>query len=197
MKTPSRRGPAAFTLIELMAVITIIVILAGIVIGGMGYVNEKQAREKAKVQIALLSKALEEYKLDFGTYPPTTNKTSASGTGGTATSSILFDYLYFDSDRDGAGPPGDADQKIYLPELDPVNNKQGWTTGTAGKGTVISDPWGNQYCYRTAVDSAGKANTATQNPDFDLWSMGKDGKTRVGTSDSPTHADNKDDIRNF
>ena len=67
MKIPSRRHPAAFTLIELMAVITIIVILAGMVVGGLGYVNEKQAREKAKIQIALLSKALEEYKLDNGT----------------------------------------------------------------------------------------------------------------------------------
>ena len=74
MKTNPRNGRAAFTLIELMAVITIIIILAGLVVGGMGFVTERQAKEKAKVQIALLSKALEEYKLDMGTYPapPTT-----------------------------------------------------------------------------------------------------------------------------
>ena len=51
MKTNPRHGRAAFTLIELMAVITIIVILAGLVVGGMGFVHEKQAKEKAKVQI--------------------------------------------------------------------------------------------------------------------------------------------------
>lgn len=199
MKTTSRHGRAAFTLIELMAVITIIVILAGIVVGGMGYVNEKQAREKAKVQIALLSKALEEYKLDNGIYPPTDNKTGTFTTKGTITSSILFDYLYWDSDRDGSGPPQDTDQKIYVPELDPANNKQGWTTGTAGKGTTITDPWGNQYCYRSAIgkpnaQGVASPNNNTQNPDFDLWSAGKDGKT---VPDSNTDASNKDDIRNF
>ena len=52
MKTTSRKGQAGFTLIELMAVITIIVILAGLVIGGLGYVSENQAKSKAQVQIA-------------------------------------------------------------------------------------------------------------------------------------------------
>jgi general secretion pathway protein G len=197
MKTPSHRHPAAFTLIELMATITIIVILAGIVVGGMGYVGEKQAVEKAKVQIALLSKAIEEYKLDMGFYPPTGNVTSASGKGGTSTSRILFSHLYFDSDQDGSGVPGDTDQKIYLPELDPQNNKQGWTIGTADANTFITDPWGNQYCYRSALNASGNPNSAARNPDFDLWSMGKDGKTRAGVNDSLNHADNRDDIRNF
>jgi prepilin-type N-terminal cleavage/methylation domain-containing protein len=200
MKTPSRRHSAAFTLIELMAVIVIIVILAGIVVGSMGFVNEKQARSKAKVQIDLLSKAIEDYKMDNGTYPPTTNKSSVSGANGTATSSILFDYLYFDSDRDGAGVPGDTDQKIYLSELDPANNKMGWTTGTAGKNTIITDPWGNQYCYRTATGTPNAqgvtpTNTATQNPDFDLWSMGKDGAS--DSAPEMSKPKNKDDIRNF
>jgi prepilin-type N-terminal cleavage/methylation domain-containing protein len=191
MKTPSRRGRAAFTLIELMAVITIIVILAGIVVGGMGYVNEKQAREKAKIQIALLSKALEEYKLDNGTYPLTSN---FADSGTVSTTPILFKALYWDSDNDGAGPPGDTDQKIYLPELDPVNSKQGWTTAPAGSNTKITDPWGQEYRYRTAFRSGTGGvltpNANAQNPDFDLWSVGKDGSSANANTQ-------KDDIRNF
>lgn len=194
MKAPSRRHSAAFTLIEMMAVITIIIILAGIVVGGMGYVNEKQASEKAKVQIALLSKALEEYKLDNGTYPPTADKTGTFSAAGTGTSSILFDYLFWDSDRDGTGGVADTDQKIYLPELDPANNKQGWTTGTASATTKITDPWKNEYCFRSATNATGTANANTQNPDFDLWSLGKDGKS---APDSASDSTNKDDIRNF
>jgi prepilin-type N-terminal cleavage/methylation domain-containing protein len=196
MKITPRTGKAAFTLIELMAVITIIVILAGLVVGGMGFVSERQAKEKARVQIALLSKVIEEYKLDMGTYPPTADKTGTFTASGTSTSSILFDYLYWDSDRDNQSGVADNDQRIYLPELDPVNNKQGWTTNTpaASKSTVITDPWGNQYCYRTAVDSTGKANASTQNPDFDLWSMGKDGKSKPAT---PSDTTNRDDIKNF
>ena len=187
MKTNPRHGRAAFTLIELMAVITIIVILAGLVVGGMGFVSERQAKEKAKVQLALLSKALEEYKLDFGTYPPTSNSTDGAGY-----SDDLFKALYNDGASDST-----KTKKIYLPELDPATSKQGWTTGTAGSGTKIIDPWGdptkNEYRYRTAVDKDGKANSYTQNPDFDLWSVGKDGKTNA----DPKHKDCRDDIKNF
>jgi prepilin-type N-terminal cleavage/methylation domain-containing protein len=197
MKTRVRRHPAAFTLIELMAVITIIVILAGIVIGGMGYVSEKQARAKAQVQIALLSKALEEYKLDNGTYPPTANKSGTFTAAGTSTSAILFKALYFDSDNDGQVGTADTDQRIYIPELDPANSKQGWTVTPASAATKITDPWGNEYCYRTAfgtppANGAAPANPDTQNPDFDLWSAGKDGKSKPGTPADPL---NKDDIR--
>jgi general secretion pathway protein G len=188
MKTHTRRSPAAFTLIELMAVVTIIVILAGMVVGGLGYVNEKQSREKTKVQIALLSKGLEEYKLDMGTYPPTVNKAgpfnSAAGTG---TSAILFSALYFDGVQDNT-------KRIYVPELDPVNSKQGWTIAPASATTTITDSWGNQYCYRSATKADGTANAATQNPDFDLWSIGKDNKSDPSTASAST---NKDDIRNF
>ena len=198
MKINPRIHRPAFTLIELMAVIVIIVILAGMVVGGLGYVNEKQARSKAQVQIALISKALEEYKLDNGQYPPTTNRTGSWTTAaGTGTSAILFDFLYFDSDRDSQGPPGDADQKIYLPDLDPLTSKQGWTTGTVSRVTKITDPWGNEYCYRTAMPATGTtANTGTQNPDFDLWSMGKNGKSNPASTNQTDKTNNADDVTN-
>ncbi len=197
MTIPSRRHPAAFTLIELMAVITIIVILAGLVVGGLGYVNEKQAREKAKVQIALLSKAIEEYKIDMGAYPGTT--TAFGGTAATAASGdasqVLYQALFkegFDYTNPNTPPAnwGTKATKIYLTELDPRNSKQGWvnpSTATVPPANLkIIDPWGANYRYRTGNNS--------QNPDFDLWSMGKDGKSRP---DTPNHAENRDDIRNF
>lgn len=210
MKNHIRKGRAAFTLIELMAVITIIVILAGIVIGGMGYVNEKQAREKAKIQISLLSKALEEYKLDMGIYPPTANKPGTFTANGTATSADLYVALFYEG-YDYAqknSPPswtkkvGGVDvpkaTRIYLPELDPTNSKQGWvdpaTSTTPPTSVPIKDPWGSQYCYRTATNDKGTANADTQNPDFDLWSVGKDVKSVPGTTSDPS---NKDDIKNF
>ena len=201
MNTPSRRnGLAAFTLIELMAVITIIVILAGLVVGGMGFVSERQAKEKARVQIAMLSKAIEEYKLDMGAYP---GSTAAFG-GGTATgaggdySKVLYTALFkegFDY-TNPTTPPANwtKAQKIYLPELDPRTTKQGWVTTSTGStpasGLAITDPWGKPYLYRVGANA--------QNPDFDLWSSGKDMKTKTGaTATDLSHADTKDDIRNF
>jgi len=179
MHITHRRHYAAFSLIELMAVIAIMVILASMVVGGMGFVFERQAKEKARVQIALLTKAIEEYKLDNGSYPATEN--SVDGSGNT---NILFNALYYAGAADATGAT-----KIYLPELNPTTSKQGWTSGTATATTKIMDPWKHEYHYRSAVNSSGTANTNTQNPDFDLWSTGKDGVNDPGKL--------KDDIRNF
>ena len=192
MPTKPRHGHPAFSLIEMMAVITIIVILAGLVVGGMGFVSERQAKERAKIQMGLIAKALEEYKADFGTYPATSNSPK-----GEDNSKILFKALYWDSNNDGQGAPvgnapGDPNQKVYLPQLDPANNNQGWTSGTASLNTKILDPWGKEYRYRSALDASGKPNSNTINPDFDLWSCGKDGKTNPAT---PTDKANRDDIK--
>lgn len=198
MKITSRKGMAAFTLIELMAVITIIVILAGLVVGGMGFVTERQDKEKAKVQIALLSKAIEEYKLDMGKYPGSADNTDAAG----LISAELYDRLFFQGyeyaqNPDRADTPADPKAtKIYLADLDPVSTKQGWVTNTATAGSkptagrVINDPWGKSYRYRKG--------TSAMNPDFDLWSEGKDGKTKIGVSGADLkHDDMRDDIKNF
>ncbi len=205
MKITPRIGKAAFTLIELMAVITIIVILAGLVVGGMGFVSERQAKEKARVQIALLSKGLEDFKLDNGFYPPGKKNTTTGAVeedAAAGNSNAIYKALFWDTDFDsteatnGKGEPVDLDQKNYLNELNPtmvpsssgtyrVSNKQGWID-VDGANATIKDPWGKEYQYRKG--------TTAQNPDFDLWSMGKDGKTKPET---PTDATNRDDIKNF
>lgn len=139
-----------FTLIELLVVITIIVILAGLSVGGYNYVIQKQSNDHAKIQIELISNALEDYKADNGDYPDVT------------TTNELYKVLYYDGAS--ATPP----DTIYVPDLDPKNNKQGWTEGT-GANVKIIDPWGQEYIYRRGDNAAAK------NPDFDLVSKGKDG----------------------
>lgn len=207
MKISKRHGKPAFTLIELMAVITIIVILAGLVVGGLAFVQDRQAKEKARVQMALIGKTLEEFKLDNGFYPP--GMQTAGGIGpadnvdpttksaAITQSRALFTALYWDTDYDGTGAVktngdrDDEDQKIYLPDLDPGTNKQGWINGT-GATAYIVDPWGFPYAYRSAVQQSGTPFGPTQNPDFDLWSYGKDSKSNP----SRTHKDSRDDIWN-
>jgi len=188
MKTPPRHHPAAFTLIELMVTITIIIILAGLVIAGTGFVNEKQARSQAKVQIALLEKAIQEYHMDMGRYPG-----PATAAGGD-TSQILYQALFYDGwhyQQNGSPRNANAATKIYLPELDPRNSKMGWVDSVTGDNppasTKINDPWGTPYRYRIG-------GNALQNPDFDLWSHGKDGRHNTGNIN---HRDNLDDVRNF
>jgi type II secretion system protein G len=65
-----RRGPRAFTLIELLATIAILAILAALVLGTLGYVNKKGAESRARSEVAALASAIDSFKLDFGMYPP-------------------------------------------------------------------------------------------------------------------------------
>src|SRR6059036_3639007 len=67
----SERGYNAFTLIELIVVITVIVILTGLVLSTVGYARKKGARARAETEIAAMSAACESYKADNAVYPRT------------------------------------------------------------------------------------------------------------------------------
>lgn len=191
MKSHPLRGRAGFTLIELMAVVVIIVILATLVVAGMGFAQEKQNRDSAKTQIALLSTAIESYKMDMGKYPGKVDNTPAAGTGITTE---LYEALFYEgytASKSGAPAATDTASKIYLAELDPTSTKMTWVTTTTSSTppatAKIKDPWDVEYRYRKGTNA--------QNPDFDLWSCGKNGKT--DPSSAKLTGDNKDDIRNF
>lgn len=66
-----KRGDAGFTLIELMVVIVILGILAGLIIPRIMGRPEEARQMKAQVQIESIETALRLYKLDSGSYPTT------------------------------------------------------------------------------------------------------------------------------
>jgi len=169
-----RNRAGGFTMIELLAVVTIIVILASLTIGGLSYFNRKQAESKTRVQLKLIANALEAYKSDNGEYPLATNPDGENQTR------ILWEALY----EDGAKDPDD-NIEIYLPQLDPAVKNQGWLM-RKGSSYMIVDPFGFEFRYRRTENGIGM-----KNPDFDLWSVGPDGKSKP---QSPNHRDNKDDI---
>src|SRR5229473_7161767 len=69
----SFRSEPSFTVIELLLVIAIIIILAGLILSTVGYVQKKGARSRAEAEIAAMSAALESYKADNGIYPRDTD----------------------------------------------------------------------------------------------------------------------------
>ncbi|QJE99358.1 type II secretion system protein GspG [Luteolibacter luteus] len=174
----SRRNAAGFSLMELVVVVAIIVLLAGLTMAGMSFINQKNAREKAKVQVKLIENSLENYFNDNRSYPPANDPAGERG------DEVLYKYLYYDGfeARDNGGV-------VYLPELDPDNNTksgQAWMEGKGQQARII-DPWGKYFRYRS-----GDTPDAV-NPDFDIWSCGPDGKTNA----DPKHKDCLDDIKNW
>src|SRR5947207_4683932 len=65
----SFRAAGAFTLIELLIVMAIIIVLEGLILATANYVQKKGYRSRAEAEIAAISAALENYKADNGVYP--------------------------------------------------------------------------------------------------------------------------------
>ena len=71
MNEQKRNREAGFTLIELMVVIIILGVLAGLIIPRVMGRPDEARQAKAKMQIESLESALKLYKLDNGPYPTT------------------------------------------------------------------------------------------------------------------------------
>ncbi|HEV3098769.1 MAG TPA: hypothetical protein VGY75_03540 [Candidatus Udaeobacter sp.] len=167
-----RRCNAAFTLIELIVVTTVIIILTGLVLSTAGYIQKKGARARAETEIAAISAACESYKADNGIYPRdnTTNQytdTLDARQNFDATQLVYQHasfYLYTQLSGDSSGnrsPTG----KSYM------QFKPNMLLPPGGNGPVIaiSDPFHNSYGYSTA-NQADPVTPKGYNPTFDLWS---------------------------
>jgi prepilin-type N-terminal cleavage/methylation domain-containing protein len=184
----------AFTLIELIVVVTVIVILTGLVLSTVGYVQKKAARSRAETEIAAMSAALESYKADNGAYPkdPTagtaTDTLDARTMGNPATfqtaSLVLYRALSGDRNLDRAVTDTDRNFNIDGTALSPPLSQLPQSY-FAFKPNMLSpadqtlnvqfvrDPFGNSYGYSTAYQhdiEQGNPPTHGYNPTFDLWS---------------------------
>jgi prepilin-type N-terminal cleavage/methylation domain-containing protein len=168
----SARG--AFTLIELIVVVTVIVILTGLVLSTVGYVQKKAARSRAETEIAAMSAALESYKADNGVYA---RNTSTDGLDPMTTNlgdyNVPCRYMYgeISGDRDFDGTP-DTGARSYM-TFKPIlllRNDMSNPPSSSNPVTGIRDPFGNSYGYSTAK-AANPGGTVGYNPTFDLWTI--------------------------
>jgi general secretion pathway protein G len=74
---PSPAGQSGFTLIEIMVVVFILALLAGIVVPKIMGRTDEARRTTGKVQIKNIEEGLHLYKLDNGVYPSTEQGLSA------------------------------------------------------------------------------------------------------------------------
>ena len=173
-----RRCKAGFSLIELFVVISIIIVLAGLILSTVGYVQKKGERARAETEIAAMSAACESYKADNGIYPRdnTTNQytdtlDARQNTDPTQTvyqnaSLYLYEQLSGDSSAN-LQPPATA--KIYFSFKPQMLGGTRDANGNLTSVSYIRDPFGNSYGYST-IQAATGDSTKGYNPTFDLWS---------------------------
>ena len=144
-----------FTLVELLAVIGIIAVLAAITVGGLSFATAKADEAKTIALMEEFEIALEKYKEDYGIYP--IQETAVNG---------KFDVDFSDDKWDNFTNKNN-------------NNKRGkpYMEGI-GNISTFEDGFGNafQYQYPNSVPSRNITKYA-------LWSKGKDGSKTTGTTD--------------
>ena len=163
----------SFTLIELMVVVAIIGLLAGILLAAAGGVRNQAARSQAKAEIAAIEAGLARYQMDFGGYPvasnistnggayalnPTASQYIGSGNAG----QILFTKLWGATNYTDTTPG----RKQYL-------NVKPSMVNTSGVNYFI-DPWGYAYGYYWSGTNSLFGGAVP-----DVWSTG--GQNGTGT----------------
>ena len=162
-----------FTLLELLAVIAIIAVLTGIVIGVGRRASEAGKVARAKAELAALSAALESYKRHYGDYPRT-GAVQNSASGGPSASDgpgILFNAL---AGRRGPRETLTAVDGRALVEFAKFNLQTSVLPNpgdTDQLANAFVDPWGRRYLY------AYRTTGSWTNPSFVLLSVGADGLT--------------------
>ena len=206
MKLRAYKGRNGFTLVEILVCFAILALLSTVLIGVWRYIDNKKLLNTAQNQISLLESGMNAYRADnAGSLP--------DGKGDEASSNVMYTALYRDKDNDGV-PDEEAGVTLppYCPALAVIKDTKAKeeldgipvikTKVKTGKGNkklwVIQDPWGNTYRYRLGFDqdnAKGKPGKGV-NPDFDIFSLGGDGKGD-GLSNEDDNADNVTNVRSW
>ncbi len=162
-----RRSSAAFTLIELLAVITIIGILAGLTLGAAGAVRRHGATSTAKAEVAALQAACDRFFADNNSYPNNSAVNPSSSfapTGYTAAGQALFTNL-LGSATLTAVP---SSKRYFEPKPAMVF--------TNSSPNYFVDPWGYAYGYNSdgtnaplIWSTAGQTTSAGTNKWLTSW----------------------------
>ena len=128
----------AFTLVELLAVITVIGILAGLTLGAAGAVRRHGATSTAKAEVAALQAACDRYFADNNLYPSNTSAapSAVNPTNYTTAGQILFNNLFGTNQYNC--PP--STKRYFEP-------KPAMVSSTNNPNPHFTDPWGYAYGY--------------------------------------------------
>lgn len=198
-----------FTLVELLVVVAIVAILASTLLSGHFVMRQRARLQQGRSEILMLKTALEQYRTDFGDYPPSTlealsgrpgegngiNEGNEAMTACLTTSRMNGPYFY---------PAGPHDRRFR--NLDMDSGSRDWTAWVFDDDELreIVDPWDNPYLYfhgrelRDGLSASYQVGTrhVTVRPvrddetdtfrsalTYQLWSFGLDGVNDEGEGD--------------
>jgi len=166
------RFAGAFTLIELIVVVGVILILTGLVLSTAGYARKKGARARAETEIAAIAAALESYKADNAIYPRNSQTDALDSTSDGSPNDYLSasQYMYGeitgDRNFDGTTDSG-AKSYITFKPTSLLRADMSQPPSLSNPVTAIREPFGNSYGYSTRMAATGSGG---YNPTFDSWS---------------------------
>ena len=168
-----KRHAAGFSMIELMTVIAIMVILAGLLIAALPGIQSKINRGRVERMMAEFADGLSKYQLDHGIYPQNPPNRGERDTVGIEGASVLYKHLSGDWNEDGE-VDFDTDEKVYVSKLSFKENQESKDprVGVSGDGKfVVLDAYGNEFRYLAQPPNIDPEERETFNPTYDLWSI--------------------------
>lgn len=149
----ARRAPrAGFTLIEILAVIVILALLAGALLTAYAPLTGSVEIETQRKDLLMISAAIESFENDEGDYPPSTFPTARLADGGGMNRGIecLVSYLWSDG-REGLGLDADT-----LVNTDGDRARQSVSDLGTRDLLEIVDQWNNPVAYIHNADYGGE-----------------------------------------
>lgn len=192
-----------FTLIEMLTVVAIIAILAGLLFPAISAARRKAQVAQAQTEIKSIESALKTYYTEYGRWPNGNGGGSdySYGASGGCPNAGLMDTLRAIPDNDGTlcgnGQSVNNPRGIVFLEIAASSLLQTNTSSAYPSGEYV-DPWKHPYqitldtdydgaCNNIANGSANpasKSNSTVPNRTAVVWSWGPDGEP--GTSDDIT-----------
>ena len=195
---PSSKHTRAFTFIELLTVMVLITILAGLAYPTFISIMERARKTQAKNDLTQIVTAVNAFYTEYGKYPLVTADNTIYGPAARPNADLFYTLRAVAS---GANASNAANPRVIVfispPDVkDSANPRSGIGTAAANLGQYF-DPWGKPYNveidggYDNTVANPYTANAgATPNLQLGViaWSLGADGNgaTAAASGDKKT-----------